>query len=65
MKLSFKDWLKLREDFHQGSGALGASLPLKPKKERKVGKQPLTPNPMTSIDRGQGIQGTKRDDGNG
>jgi hypothetical protein len=65
MGLTFKEWLKLREDFHQGGGALGASLPLKPKKERKVWKQPSTPNSMMSIDRGQGVQGTKRDDGNG
>lgn len=63
--ISFKDWLKLREDFHQGTGALGASLPINVNRKRKIRKQLLTPYPIMKIDVGQGVQGTKRDDGNG
>lgn len=64
LMVSFKEWLKLREDFHQGSGALGASLPLKPKRKGKQ-KDSLTDNPMFNIGHGQSYQGTKKDDGNG
>lgn len=61
--MSFGEWMKLREDFGQGIGATGASLPLKPKRGKR--KTNLTPNPMLRIDRGQSYQGTKKDDGNG
>jgi hypothetical protein len=61
--VSFSEWLKLREDFGQGIGALGSSLPMKPKRGRR--RSNLTPNPMFNLDRGQSYQGTKRDDGNG
>lgn len=64
--MSFAKWLSMREDFHQGMGALGASLPMKPKNDsKKTKKQPLTQNPMFNIDQGQSVQGTRRDDGNG
>jgi hypothetical protein len=62
LQLTFSQWLKMREDFGQGIGALGASLPLKPKRGKR---EKLTPNPMFNIDRGQSYQGTKKDDGNG
>lgn len=61
--ISFTKWIKLREDFGQGIGATGASLPVKSKKRKQ--KFNLTPNPMFRIDRGQSYQGTKKDDGNG
>lgn len=60
----FSEWLRMREDFHQGVGAMGASLPLKPKRKIRKYEEP-SPNPMFNIDRGQSYQGTKRDDGNG
>jgi len=59
---SFKEWIKIREQFHQGMGSLGASLPLKSKTKRKYH---LTSVPQLNIDRGQSYQGTRRDDGNG
>jgi hypothetical protein len=61
--ISFTEWLKLREDFGQGTGALGMSLPMKPK--RGMRRSNLTSNPMFNINRGQSYQGTRRDDGNG
>jgi hypothetical protein len=66
MIMSFAEWMEMmHEDFHQGVGALGTSLPLPPKSGRKkVRTQTLNPQPM-NIDRGQGVQGTRRDDGNG
>ena len=60
---SFSEWLKFREDFGQGVGATGASLPLKPGKRKR--RNNLTPNPVFNIDRGQSYQGTSKDDGNG
>lgn len=63
-QLNFIEWLKVREDFGQGIGATGASLPLKNKKKVKQNVY-FTPNPMFRIDRGQSYQNTKKDDGNG
>jgi hypothetical protein len=61
--MSFTEWLKVREDFHQGTGGMGASIPLKPKQKR--GGVTLTTPPDNKVEKGQAVQGTRRDDGNG
>jgi hypothetical protein len=59
--ITFSQWLKLREDFHQGTGGAGVTLPLKSKRKRSS----QTPIPTFNLQAGQGVQGTRRDDGNG